>query len=444
MGTHITGVLSHGHNLFMNYVDLLEYPHDPNLTINILLKSLLKIVKTKGSLPPILFLQADNCRRENKNKYVFAFLELLVRQRIFREVYFSVLIVGHTHEDIDAAFSKISRSLKKKSAETLPDLLQCIPNVERVGEAYDVKSWLGENICDVKGTSEPLHYKFVASGNNVKVFYKGLQHTFWKQLNGRGTFLRKVPSGNPKLLKPDYSKFDLNIEKLKKLVSSVEGLFSDKEKFNWWADFIPNVKTYALQNTPKREWINVLPKQPLFPKSRSSLSLLDPYLKKVLEKESAEPELTCEKATLKVLKSKKRKLQKTVKVRKGSVKSAGAQVKRKQHNQKQKQGKPKNKNHGKFQKSNKRSEVKQRQQNRMMIIPIVDDIKKHIWLIIFFYLVDLFISFTALFLFLFHLLYFITTVDAIVQQVNVLWEVLLRQHIGCQFVHRNSARFVIA
>ena len=37
-------------------------------------------------LPPVLYLQADNCYRENKNRFVLAFCELLVKERIFNEV----------------------------------------------------------------------------------------------------------------------------------------------------------------------------------------------------------------------------------------------------------------------------------------------------------------------------------------------------------------------
>lgn len=39
-----------------------------------------------GKLSEILFIQADNCARENKNKYVLAFCELLVKLRVFYEV----------------------------------------------------------------------------------------------------------------------------------------------------------------------------------------------------------------------------------------------------------------------------------------------------------------------------------------------------------------------
>jgi hypothetical protein len=60
-------------------------------------------------LPQCLYLQLDNCVGENKNRYVFAFLSLLVAKGIFKQVYVGFLMVGHTHEDVDAMFSKFFR-----------------------------------------------------------------------------------------------------------------------------------------------------------------------------------------------------------------------------------------------------------------------------------------------------------------------------------------------
>ncbi|XP_052218113.1 uncharacterized protein LOC127835717 [Dreissena polymorpha] len=138
--THVTGVLSHGHGSFHAYVDIGEYPHDPNLTINIILKELLRQAKESNNfLPPILYIQADNCWRENKNRYVFSFLQLLVSERIFNEVHMSFLIVGHTHEDIDARFSMISRTLGSKDAEIFEDLLKILQSAERVTKIFDVQ-----------------------------------------------------------------------------------------------------------------------------------------------------------------------------------------------------------------------------------------------------------------------------------------------------------------
>ena len=53
------------------YLDLLQYPHDSNLTANILLDILTNHCASEGHIPNILYLQLDNCFRENKNKYVF-------------------------------------------------------------------------------------------------------------------------------------------------------------------------------------------------------------------------------------------------------------------------------------------------------------------------------------------------------------------------------------
>ena len=43
--THVTGVLSHGDGKAFAFIDKLEWPHDSNLTINILVNVLLKTAK---------------------------------------------------------------------------------------------------------------------------------------------------------------------------------------------------------------------------------------------------------------------------------------------------------------------------------------------------------------------------------------------------------------
>ena len=79
--------------------------------------------KTHGKLPPILFIQLDNCTRENKNRFLFAYLELLVAMGVFKEIQASFLPIGHTHADIDQSFSAISSHLRQNDAVTMDDLL---------------------------------------------------------------------------------------------------------------------------------------------------------------------------------------------------------------------------------------------------------------------------------------------------------------------------------
>ena len=88
--THLTGALVHGRRSYA-FVDLLTWPHDSNLSINILLSILLQ---EKANLPTILYLQLDNCYRENKNQYVFGFLALLVHLDVFKEVIIIIIVLA--------------------------------------------------------------------------------------------------------------------------------------------------------------------------------------------------------------------------------------------------------------------------------------------------------------------------------------------------------------
>lgn len=79
--THLTGAIDHGHGVHC-YIDLLTWPHDANLVINVLVDLIMK----REKLPPVLYLQLDNTARENKNKFLMAFLTYLVQTGVFREV----------------------------------------------------------------------------------------------------------------------------------------------------------------------------------------------------------------------------------------------------------------------------------------------------------------------------------------------------------------------
>ena len=80
--THLTGVLNHGRQP-KGYFDLFQFPHDANLTINILL---FELESMGDDLPDTLYLQMDNCWRENKNQFVLNFLAILVKLDIFVKV----------------------------------------------------------------------------------------------------------------------------------------------------------------------------------------------------------------------------------------------------------------------------------------------------------------------------------------------------------------------
>ena len=82
--THLTGVMVHGKGNF-GFFDFLQWPHDCNLTLSCLLETLSRLAQ-EGNLPVRLMIQMDNCVRENKNKYVMAFMCYLIEMDIFTEV----------------------------------------------------------------------------------------------------------------------------------------------------------------------------------------------------------------------------------------------------------------------------------------------------------------------------------------------------------------------
>lgn len=60
---HVTGAVVHGVGCY-GFFDKFEWPHDSNITMTVLLD----ILAMQTSLPPILYLQLDNCYRDNKNR----------------------------------------------------------------------------------------------------------------------------------------------------------------------------------------------------------------------------------------------------------------------------------------------------------------------------------------------------------------------------------------
>ena len=95
----LMGVLVHGYRAF-GFTYLKNIKHGTNIVIECLHHVLMDYKNTRGRIPPLLYLQLDNTSRQNKNKYMLAYLACLVAWGVVREVVLSFLPVGHTHEDI--------------------------------------------------------------------------------------------------------------------------------------------------------------------------------------------------------------------------------------------------------------------------------------------------------------------------------------------------------
>ena len=76
------------------------------------------------------------------------------------QAYLSFLIKGHTHEDIDQRFSKISHRLRRVNAFTLPELQTEVeasfsekPAVQLLECNWNIKEWLEQILCDMSAHS---------------------------------------------------------------------------------------------------------------------------------------------------------------------------------------------------------------------------------------------------------------------------------------------------
>lgn len=146
------------------------FPHNASLTISLIFELLLRKARERP-LPLDLRLQGDNCAKENKNRILFGFLLSLVGLRVFRAVYLEMLPQGHTHAEIDALFSWISRGLEGMDVGSLTELISAFlpfafkhqrnqPEFASMPDVRDWASWLEPNLRAFEGLSEFRSFKF--------------------------------------------------------------------------------------------------------------------------------------------------------------------------------------------------------------------------------------------------------------------------------------------
>jgi hypothetical protein len=99
--THLCRILVHGLGLCYNLWIHAHHRHNSNQVVTSIMGVLNAIYSARDILPPILCIQADNCTRENKNRFLFGLYAILLGLGYFEEVPVDFFLVGHTHSDID-------------------------------------------------------------------------------------------------------------------------------------------------------------------------------------------------------------------------------------------------------------------------------------------------------------------------------------------------------
>jgi len=95
------GLVNYGRKEYDFYPYLDWWRHDPNLTITFLWIHIKRIISEHGYTPAdILYVNADYCARENKNRWMFPFLLLCVKKGYFKSVELNFLMPGHSHEKV--------------------------------------------------------------------------------------------------------------------------------------------------------------------------------------------------------------------------------------------------------------------------------------------------------------------------------------------------------
>ena len=175
----------------------------------------------------------DNATGDNKNKFAFCFWSLLVANKIFREVYVNFMIVGHTHDDIDALFGRWSMALKKESFPTILLLMKSFMDIETIPtilhlieEVPNFKKFIENGIANKENTlfvhTKVQQFKFYVDVMGCLVMKYKLLYTddgwlprdggikLWKK-DSQGQAL--WPHGYPKAVQPSSMR---NLEDIKR------------------------------------------------------------------------------------------------------------------------------------------------------------------------------------------------------------------------------------
>jgi hypothetical protein len=164
-----------------------RYKSDSNVTIDVLQRVLKELEERHPGkrLPRKLYVQMDNCVRENKNKYVLGYLSWLVQRGVFEEIQLSFLPVGHTHEDIDQMFSRIAKQLRSNNAVDLEQLQGLVtsaflkygvrPEFRTIDSIAHTSGWIETHLNAIHGHADRniLHYQILPHADGAMLKSKG-------------------------------------------------------------------------------------------------------------------------------------------------------------------------------------------------------------------------------------------------------------------------------
>jgi hypothetical protein len=170
MPIHVYGALVHGYDpqifLIPDHVR-----QGVNVTVEVLQRTLRQLEEDGVELPPTLYLQLDNTAKQNKSRFLIAYLGELVKMGVFQNVYVSFLPVGHTHEDIDQLFSRLATAMKYKNSVTMEEMAEIFegayctaqgkrPTVSIVTEVANISDHVDKKTSNWSALGIAQYYQF--------------------------------------------------------------------------------------------------------------------------------------------------------------------------------------------------------------------------------------------------------------------------------------------
>ena len=147
-------------------------------------------LSTRAIPTPTINLHADNCRGQNKNKYVMWYLIWLAATNRVKHVEFKFMIKGHTQFIVDSNIGHIKRNLRQNDVFCLDHWKGVIDssaaiNTAKVvdgGEVYDWKNGLNSYFKDFDGISKFQHFA-VDITDPGRIWAKhGFNNDVWEKL----------------------------------------------------------------------------------------------------------------------------------------------------------------------------------------------------------------------------------------------------------------------
>ena len=192
------------------------WKHSSNLHMSILYNYLYNL-RLAGSLPRCLTVQFDNCARDNKNRWFFAFFGLLIHHgKIYFHLFLSpfslslgwfssveiyYLMPGHSHDMVDReCFAPVGHDFRKQASfwtpEDFPSFLnkawQCRhhqPTIESHVAVCDWKSFLHDHLRVMRYHSHQRAFLMKKEGDRITFYYKAsVLHIHWLGVAGKYCF----------------------------------------------------------------------------------------------------------------------------------------------------------------------------------------------------------------------------------------------------------------